>query len=158
VSVFLAVDPGAGGALAFFRPAAGTLEIIDMPIVEVKRGMKMKNEISPQMLAALIDARTSGLEMAIVEKVGAMPGQGSSSMYQFGRGVGMIEGVIASTRVPITYVTPQKWQRDLGVRDGKDGSRARAAELFPAYAQMFARKRDDGRSDAVLMAYWGAIQ
>ena len=152
--MILAIDPGAHGALAFFTPGAGTLEVIDMPIVEVKRGAKMKNEISPQMLAALIGARKPG--MAILEKVGAMQGQGTSSMYQFGRGVGMLEGVLAALHVPTSYVTPQKWQREVGMRDGKDGARARAAELFPAYAQMFARKKDDGRADASLIAYWGA--
>ena len=87
-----------------------------------------------------------------------MPGQGVSSMFQFGRGVGMYEGVLAALQVPITYVTPQAWQKAVSAREGKDAGRARAAELFPAYAQMFARKKDDGRADAALMAYWGATR
>ena len=107
--VICAIDPGASGALAFFSPVAGTLEIIDMPTVEVKRGAKMKNEISPQMLAPLINARKPGV--AVLEKVGAMPGQGSSSMFQFGRGVGMVEGIVAALQIPIEYVTPQAWQK-----------------------------------------------
>jgi crossover junction endodeoxyribonuclease RuvC len=68
----------------------------------------------------------------------------------------MVEGVVSALRMPMQYVTPQRWQKDLNVRDGKDGSRQRAAELFPAYAHLFARKKDDGRADAALMAYWGA--
>lgn len=152
--MILAIDPGASGALAFFNVAAGSLDIIDMPTVEVKRGNKDKREISPQMLAALIAARSP--TTAVLERVGAMPGQGSSSMYQFGRGVGMVEGVLAALHIPTEYVTPQAWQKAVGARDGKDGNRQRAAELFPAYAHLFARKKDDGRADAALMAFWRA--
>jgi crossover junction endodeoxyribonuclease RuvC len=152
--MILAVDPGAKGALAFFDPAAGTLELVDTPTVEVKRGAKMKQEISAQMLAGIIKARSPS--EAVVEKVGAMPGQGVSSMFQFGRGVGMIEGVLAALEVPVTYVAPQLWQKAVGARAGKDGNRQRAAELFPAYAQSFARAKDDGRADAALMAWWRA--
>lgn len=152
--MILAVDPGASGALAFLDLAAGKLEILDMPTVEVKRGAKNKTEISPQMLAALIRGRNP--TVAVLERVGAMPGQGTASMYQFGRGVGMIEGVLAALQVPTEYVTPQAWQKAVGARDGKDGNRQRAAELFPAYAGLFARKKDDGRADAALMAFWKA--
>lgn len=154
--MILGIDPGASGALAFFDLEAGTLEIVDMPTVQVKRGAKLKNEISPQMLAAIVGARKP--VVAIIEKVGAMPGQGSSSMFQFGRGVGMVEGVLAALHVPTDYVTPQQWQKAVGARDGKDGNRQRAAELFPAYAHLFARKKDDGRADAALMAWWRATK
>lgn len=152
--MILAVDPGASGALAFLDLAAGKLEILDMPTVEVKRGAKNKTEISPQMLAALI--RGCSPTVAVLERVGAMPGQGTASMFQFGRGVGMIEGVLAALQIPTEYVTPQAWQKAVGARDGKDGNRQRAAELFPAYAHLFARKKDDGRADAALMAFWKA--
>jgi crossover junction endodeoxyribonuclease RuvC len=152
--LILAIDPGAKGALAFYNPMAGTLEIVDTPTVEVKRGAKMKTEISAQMLAAVIQARKP--TEAVVEKVGAMPGQGVSSMFQFGRGVGMIEGVLSALQIPVTYVAPQLWQRQVGTRTGKDGNRQRASELFPAYASTFARAKDDGRADAALMAWWRA--
>lgn len=147
-------DPGLSGALAFLDLAAGTLDIIDMPTVEVKRGNKDKREISPQMLAALIAARAP--TTAVLERVGAMKGQGVSSMFQFGRGVGMVEGVFAALHIPTEYVTPQTWQKAVGARSGKDGNRQRAAELFPAYAHLFALKKWDGRADAALMAFWRA--
>lgn len=154
--MILAIDPGASGALAFFDPQAGTLEVVDMPTVAVARSGKLKNEISPQMLAAIVAARAPAT--AVLEKVGAMPGQGVSSMFQFGRGVGIVEGVLAALHVPTDYVTPQAWQKALNARSGKDGNRQRAAELFPAYAHLFARKKDDGRADAALMAYWRATK
>ena len=152
----LAIDPGAKGALAFFDMEAGILDVVDTPAVQVKRGQKLKLEISPYMAAALISIRKP--TVAVMEKTGAMPGQGVSSMYQFGRSVGMIEGILAALQIPVTYVSPQVWQKDVGSRDGKDGNRARAAELFPAYAAEFSRKKDDGRADAALMAFWMATR
>jgi crossover junction endodeoxyribonuclease RuvC len=68
----------------------------------------------------------------------------------------MIEGVLAALEIPTNYVTPQSWQKAVGARGGKDASRARAAELFPAYAANFTRKKDDGRADAALIAWYGA--
>lgn len=154
--MILAIDPGASGALAFYSPDAGTLEIIDTPVIEVKRGQKLKKEISPQMMSAIIRAR--GPQIAILELVGAMPGQGVSSMFQFGRGVGMYEGALAALQIPVTYISPVGWQRAVNARSGKDGNRQRASELFPAYAHLFARKKDDGRADAALMAWWAATR
>lgn len=150
----LGIDPGASGGIAFFSMQRGLLSIFDMPTVEVKRGGKNKREVSAAMLNAIIGARD--IDVAFVEKVGAMPGQGVSSMFQFGRSVGMIEGVLAALEIPTNYVTPQLWQKAVGARGGKDASRARAAELFPAYAANFTRKKDDGRADAALIAWYGA--
>lgn len=154
--IILAIDPGASGALAFFNPEVGTLDIIDTPTVQIKRGAKLKTEISAQMLSAIIRPRQP--DIAILELVGAMPGQGVSSMFQFGRGVGMYEGALAALQIPVTYITPQGWQKAVNARSGKDGNRQRAAEIYPAYAQLFARKKDDGRADAALMAWWAATR
>lgn len=151
-----AVDPGSSGAIAFFNLEAGVLEIIDMPTVEVIRNQKKKREISPQMLAAIINGRKP--IVAVIERVGSRPGEAPSFAFQFGRGVGMVEGVLAALHIPTDYVTPQQWQKAVGARDGKDGNRQRAAELFPAYTHLFARKKDDGRADAALMAWWRATK
>ena len=70
----------------------------------------------------------------------------------------MVEGVLAALAVHTSYVTPQRWQKVVEVRGGKDGARLRAIELFPAYASLFARKKDDGRADAALIAWYGATQ
>ena len=156
MTVVLGIDPGASGGLAFFNVERGLLDVFDMPIVSVKRGGKNKREVSAQMLQSIIGARR--VHNAFVEKVGAMPGQGVSSMFQFGRSVGMVEGVLATLLIPTSYVTPQVWQKEVGARGGKDASRARAAELFPAYAANFQRKKDDGRADAALIAWFGAQQ
>lgn len=155
--MIVGIDPGASGAIAFFDPKAGTLDVHDMPVMEIERSGKTKREISPTLLANILHD-DFGHNIVWIEKVGAMPGQGVSSMFQFGRGVGMIEGVIAAEGLSLNYVTPQAWQKAVGVRGGKDGSRLRAVELFPKYANLFARKKDDGRAEAALIAWYGATR
>ena len=105
------------------------------------------------MLADIM--RAAKPDHAYLELVGAMPGQGVSSMFNFGVTYGAIRGVLAALQIPMSVVTPVKWQRDLSVAKGKEGNRARAAELFPEFAYLFARVKDDGRADAALLAYWG---
>jgi len=87
-----------------------------------------------------------------------MPGQGVTSVFSFGRSVGIIEGVLATMLIPVDIVTPQAWQKAAAVRGGKDGSRQRACELFPNYAGLFALKKHDGRADAACMAWFAATR
>ncbi len=146
------IDPGNSGAICVFDVTAGMLTILDMPTVEVQSGNTLKRRLSEPMLAELL--RPHAIEHCALEQVGAMPGQGVSSMFAFGQSYGAIRGVLAGLRIPITMVTPVKWMRDLKISGGKDANRQRAAQLFPAYAASFARVKDDGRADACLLAYW----
>lgn len=155
--MIVGIDPGASGAIAFFDPKGGTLHVHDMPVMEIERSGKTKREISPTLLANILHD-DHGHNIVWIEKVGAMPGQGVSSMFQFGRGVGMIEGVIAAEGLSLNYVTPQAWQKAVGVRGGKDGSRLRAMELFPKYSDLFRLKKWDGRAEAALIAWYGATR
>jgi crossover junction endodeoxyribonuclease RuvC len=84
-----------------------------------------------------------------------MAGQGVTSVFSFGRSLGAIEGVIAARSIKSTLVTPQTWQKAMGVSGGKDGARARAMEVFPWNVDLFKRVKDDGRADAALIAAWG---
>jgi crossover junction endodeoxyribonuclease RuvC len=152
--IILGIDPGLSGAMAFLDTGTGMIAVEDMPTVEVKRNNKLKREVSPQLVAAIIIKRHVGA--AYLEKVNAMAGQGVSSVFSFGRSAGIMEGVLAAFDIPTTLVTPQTWQKAMGVRDGKDGSRERAMQLFPASAELFQRKKDDGRSDAALIAKYGS--
>ena len=79
-------------------------------------------------------------------------------MFAFGRSRGMVEGVLGGLNIPMSYVTPQAWRKAMQVREGKDGSRLRAMELFPAYADEFRLKKWDGRAEAALIAYCGAMK
>jgi crossover junction endodeoxyribonuclease RuvC len=89
------------------------------------------------------------------ERVGAMAGQGVTSVFSFGRSFGMIEGILAAFKLPVTYVAPATWVKAVGRGQGKDASRARAMEIFPNNQTDFKRVKDDGRADAALIAYWG---
>lgn len=143
----LAIDPGASGALAFYFPdAPGRVAVEDMPVAN--------GQVCGVTLAAKIEqfAPTD----AIVELVGAMPGQGVSSMFNFGRAVGVVHGVLAASRVPFIQVTPSAWKRRMGLPAEKEAARARALQLFPAVAASFARKKDHGRAEAALLAWYAA--
>ena len=154
MSRVIGVDPGASGAIALV--VDGVLhQVVDMPTVTVTRNSSQKRQVSPAGVADII--RSMKPDTAIVEKVGAMPGQGVSSMFSFGRSVGIIEGALAALQVPATFITPQAWQKAVGAAKGKDGSRQRVMELFPRDSHLFARVKDDGRADAVLIALAGAL-
>jgi crossover junction endodeoxyribonuclease RuvC len=148
----LGIDPGLDGALALLT-TAGELVVTDMPVLTTDRGGKSKRQADVRALADLI--RTMEPSFAVIERVGAMPGQGVASSFAFGRIAGQIEGVVATLAIPITYISPLTWRRAFNVPKGKDGSRLRASELLPVCAGRFRRKRDDGRAEAALMALWG---
>jgi len=96
--------------------------------------------------------------MVFVEQVSARPGQGVTSMFRFGESFGLVKGVCAGIGLPLTLVTPQEWRRGMRVPTGKDGSRQRILELQPELAKRFARKKDHGRADAMLIALHGKMQ
>jgi crossover junction endodeoxyribonuclease RuvC len=154
MTYLIGIDPGISGAIAVLSAdGSKIIAVHDMPTVELLSGKSTKSSVSAPMLAAIL--RKWAMAGAIIEKVSAMPGQGVTSMFNFGKSAGVIEGVCAGLSIPVTLVTPQSWQKRSGKRQGKDGSRARAAELFPADAELFSRVKDDGRAEAVLIARFG---
>ena len=152
----IGIDPGLNGAIAVLN--GEHLTIIDMPTMTIERNGKSKRQVSASDLAEIIK-RFTPLEMtapiAFCEKVGAVSGQGVTSVFSFGRSFGMIEGILATLQIATTFVPPATWTKGVGRSPGKDASRARAMELFPAHQLMFSRVKDDGRADAALIAYWG---
>ncbi|CAB5238740.1 hypothetical protein UFOVP375_22 [uncultured Caudovirales phage] len=150
------IDPGLSGAIAFLDVTRGELKIFDMPSLVVERNGKAKREISAPMIAAILANHRP--DVAFVERVGAMPGQGLSSTWSFAFGTGQIVGVLAALEIETHWVAPRVWITAAGVRGGKDAGRMRAAELFPKHAAEFARAKDNGRSDASLIAWYGTTR
>ena len=148
----IGIDVGLNGAIAMMRGETLT-GIVDMPTVRLDRNGKTKRQISIPELIAILDEFKP--EEAFIEKVFAMAGQGVTSVFSFGRSLGAIEGVIAARSIKATLITPQTWQKSMGVSGGKDGARARAMELFPHNVDYFRLKKHDGRADAALIAAWG---
>lgn len=144
----LAIDPGFSGAFALVT-ADGALEAIgDLPVM----GDGKQRRIDAANFALLV--RSLEPTSAIVERVGTMPGQGISSAFRFGEGVGVLAGVFGALAVPLAWVPPNKWKTDLGLGRDKEASRLRAIETWPKQASQFARKKDDGRAEAALLGLW----
>jgi len=149
----IGIDPGLSGAVAIISD--DSLKVFDMPTMTVERNGKAKRQVSANELAELLYT-CSGKDCHVyVERVSAMAGQGVTSVFSFGRSFGMIEGILAALKMPVTFVAPATWTRAIGRSPGKDASRARAMELFPNYEYFFKRVKDDGRADAALIAHWG---
>ena len=148
----LGIDCGLNGAIAVLDD--GKLVLVrDMPTLTVDINKKSKRQVSPNLLAHLIESIKP--DQAIVERPAARPGQGVTAMFGFGRSLGVVEGVLAGLSVPVTYVAPATWTKAMGKAAGKDASRQRAIELFPAMSEYFKRVKDDGRAEATLIAMWG---
>ena len=88
----LGIDPGLSGACALYIPTTGALTVFDMPTLALSRGGKAKREPDAVELARLIDA-AGPIAHAFVEQVGAMPGQGVSSVFAFGKVFGLALGI-----------------------------------------------------------------
>ena len=149
----LGIDIGLNGAIALVE-GGQLLEVHDMPTFTVERNAKTKRMVNAAELARLI--RQAAPASAYLERLNAMPGQGVTSMFSMGQSLGVVLGILAGLDIATTTIPPRTWQKALDVPQGKDGSRYRAAQLFPAHAAQFARVKDDGRSDAALIAAYGA--
>lgn len=154
MSFIIGVDPGASGAVAILELDGQLVQVFDMPVVEVIAGGKAKRRVSPEMLASELRLYNVHTTTAVVEQVGAMPGQGVTSMFAFGQSFGMVLGVLAGLAIPTTTVSPATWKKALKLNAGKDGARAKAAQLWPGHASEFKRVKDDGRAEAALIAQW----
>ena len=153
------IDPGMDGAIALVLNDK-LIEVIDMPTFERKIGKKTTREINPHIVAAeikgLVLACAEAEPFIIIEKVHSMPGQGVASSFAFGRGVGIIEGVVAALGLPLGYSTPQQWKKRAGlVNQPKGASRQTATNLWPDFADEFRLVKHDGRADAALIARYG---
>ncbi len=149
-----AIDPGYTGAIVFISEDGKVLiDVEDMPIV--KAGGKTR--IVASELANILGNRALMPAYVVIERVGARPGQGVTSMFNFGFGAGLIEGIVAALHIPYAYVLPQTWKRQIGVGADKGACRAMAQRLWPRDAHQFTRVKDDGRADAALLGYWACL-
>lgn len=148
----IGIDPGLSGALVCIR-GVEVLACHDLPI---ESGVGRRNRLSAPVLAHHLRELTAahGPCLAALEAVAAMPGQGVTSMFSFGRTLGAVEGVLAALGIAVTYYTPAVWKRAYGLSGRpKDASRTRALELFPQAAGLLTRKKDHGRAEALLLAH-----
>ena len=152
----MSIDPGLKGALAFYDPLTGDLEVFDMPTHSIKRNNKSKNVIDLYTLARIVDDKANEVKLAVVEDVYSMPGQGVSSVFSFGFSAGCAQMVVAANFIKLRPVSPQVWKKAMRVTKDKDTAFREASRLMPQHSEKWMRKRDDGRAEAALMAYYAA--
>jgi crossover junction endodeoxyribonuclease RuvC len=151
--IFLGIDPGLDGGFAMVTPVA--VRAYKTPIIQgEKRQMNL-----PACGKLIEEAKAQGPVFAVIEKVGAMPGQGSVSMFSFGRGYGSWLGLLAAHNIAFQEVHPRTWKKAMLESTGKDkgASIERATTLFPALGLIpeGARTPHDGMAEAVLLAEYG---
>lgn len=156
MTAVLGVDPGKSGALARYCDARDTLEIMDMPTLELAKGKKKVTRIDAVQLAYRLNQLASrGLDLVVIEQPLALPGQNSASVFDIGRSFGMIEGLVAGLRVPFEIAHPVVWKRAMKCPAAKDGALARATQLLPQHAQLWPLKKHADRAEAALIALHG---
>lgn len=149
--MIIGIDPGLTGALALLDDDGAISDVIDMPISAKTNGKG--NQVNASLLAQIMASLSRlPIDVVVIERVHAMPGQGVTSVFGFGRSLGVVEGVAASCSLPVKWVTPQKWKKQFGlIGKDKDASRTLVIEQHPYKADLFKRKKDIGRADAVLI-------
>ena len=148
----IGIDPGLSGGIAVLENNK-VLNIFDMPVMP--EGKKNKRQLNSAQLVTLIKGNIKSNEeiIVIVEQVNAMPGQGVTSMFNFGQTFGAIKGVCAALELPIFFVRPSKWKKHFElINASKDSSRTKAIEMYPTLSNQLAKKKDVNKSDAILIA------
>ena len=152
----IGVDPGISGAICFFENGK-IIEIIDMPIMN--DGKKNKKQVNGAQIYNEIYKQIKNIPKheinVVLEQVSAMPGQGVTSMFNFGQSFGVIKGICAAMRLPLHFVRPAKWKKYFNlINSEKDASRTKVIEMFPKISEKLSRKKDNNKADAILIAQY----
>ena len=146
------IDPGIAGAIAILDEKK-IVDVIDLPTMA--DGKKNKRQLNSAHLSQYISNNITNINktVVVVEQVNAMPGQGVTSMFNFGQTFGAIKGVCAALKLPIFFVRPSKWKKHFElINSSKDSSRTKVIEMYPTLSGQLAKKRDVNKSDAILIA------
>tara|TARA_B100000886_G_scaffold103907_1_gene69110 strand:+ start:388 stop:879 length:492 start_codon:yes stop_codon:yes gene_type:complete len=151
--LIIAIDPGISGSICFFEDGK-ILEVLEMPTMI--EGKKSKRQVNGAQIYNEILKRIDGSEKqtrVIIEQVSAMPGQGVTSMFNFGQSYGILKGICSAMQLPMFFVRPAKWKRYFNlINSQKDASRTRAIEIFPYFSSQLSKKKDSNKADAILIA------
>tara|TARA_B100001989_G_scaffold64330_1_gene43441 strand:+ start:149 stop:640 length:492 start_codon:yes stop_codon:yes gene_type:complete len=148
----IGIDPGLSGAIAILKENK-VLGLFDIPVMS--EGKKNKRQLNSAQLVRIIRENTLKDDdvVVVVEQVNAMPGQGVTSMFNFGQTFGAIKGVCAALNLPIFFVRPSKWKKHFElINSSKDSSRTKAIEMYPSLSNELSKKKDVNKSDAILIA------
>jgi len=146
------VDPGVSGAISVLKNKK-VIEVYEMPTMI--DGKKNKKQVNGSQVTNIIKERLSDEKeiIVVVEHVNAMPGQGVTSMFNFGQSFGVIKGICSALSIPIYFVRPTKWKKHFNlIKTNKDASRTKVIEIYPEISAKLSRKKDSNKADAILIA------
>ncbi len=152
--LIIGIDPGITGSICFFEDGK-VLEVLDMP--NMAEGKKNKRRVNGAQIYNEIFNRTKNYSKknikVIIENVSAMPGQGVTSMFNFGQSFGVLKGICSAMQLSMYFVRPAKWKKYFNlINTEKDASRTKVIEIFPYISQQLSRKKDSNKADAILIA------
>ena len=152
--IILGIDPGVSGAISVLEDKK-VIDVFEMPIMI--DGKKNKKQVNGNQLYNELKKYLSEINIdeacVVVEHVTAMPGQGVTSMFNFGQSFGVIKGICSAMQLSIHFVRPTKWKKYFNlINTSKDASRSRAIELFPKVSEKLKRKKDSNKADSILIA------
>ena len=152
--LIIGIDPGISGSICFLDNGK-ILEVIEMPIMT--DGKKNKKQVNGSQVYNEVTKRIKEYEKnqirVVIEHVSAMPGQGVTSMFNFGQSFGILKGICTAMQLPMYFVRPAKWKKYFNLLNSeKDASRTRAIEIFPYFSSQLSRKKDSNKADAILIA------
>ena len=150
--IIIGIDPGVSGAISVLENKK-VLEVYDMPTMI--DGKKNKKQVNGSQVTNIIKERLlEAKEMiVVVEHVNAMPGQGVTSMFNFGQSFGVLKGICSAMQLSLHFVRPAKWKKYFGlIKTEKDASRTKVIEIFPYISSQLSRKKDSNKADAILIA------
>ena len=152
--LIIGIDPGISGSICFLLDGK-ILEVIEMPTMT--EGKKNKRQVNGSQIYNEILKRVNKNERqntrVVIEQVSAMPGQGVTSMFNFGQSFGILKGICSAMQLPMYFVRPAKWKKYFNLLNSeKDASRTRAIEIFPYFSSQLAKKKDSNKADAILIA------
>ena len=152
--LIIAIDPGISGSICFFKDGK-ILDVIEMPTMA--EGKKNKKQVNGAQIYNEILKRSEDIDKkyikVIIEQVSAMPGQGVTSMFNFGQSFGILKGICSAMQLSMYFVRPAKWKKYFNlINSEKDASRTKAIERFPYYSSNLAKKKDSNKADAILIA------
>ena len=152
--LIIAIDPGISGSLCFFEEGKIN-DIIEMP--NMAAGKKNKRQVNGAQIYNEISLRIKNFQKedikVVIEQVSAMPGQGVTSMFNFGQSFGVLKGICSAMQLPMYFVRPAKWKKYFNlINTKKDASRTKAIEIFPYISSQLSKKKDANKADAILLA------
>ena len=152
--LIIGIDPGISGSLCFFNDGK-IIDLVEMP--SMAEGKKNKKQVNAAQIYNEIYTRIKNFEKKnikiVIEQVSAMPGQGVTSMFNFGQSFGILKGICSAMQLPMYFVRPAKWKKYFNlINSEKDASRTRAIEVFPYFSSQLSRKKDSNKADAILIA------